>query len=205
MNMNENENILIELSQLVPVLEGSSNKMPYRIPDLYFVSFPDAMLLLAKKQANSNEVQNELVEIAPLLNSISKKPIQALPDGYFSQINIPVNQANLPIVKKMPIRKIVSYAAAAMVAGMLVLGGFLFTNKAKNLKEFQQYSKININQGIDDLSDEEIQNYINSSADLAGASQNFVFDETEIESEEGSHYISDDELIQYLNEQNGKS
>ena len=52
----------------------------YRIPENYFEYLPAQILSQIQK---SNEVQDEMEAISPLLNAISKQPLFSLPEGIF--------------------------------------------------------------------------------------------------------------------------
>ena len=98
-----------ELEHIAPLLAKTSQVLPYTIPKHYFESFSDDLLerirqlemnmqapegyfeslpgiLLDKIRALEQE--DELDQVAPLLKTISRKPVQFVPGNYFEEFNI---------------------------------------------------------------------------------------------------------------------
>jgi len=90
---------------------------PYSTPSGYFDELPVAIKAKIEKLNPLREVQNELEEIAPLLNTINKKPIYTVPPLYF---DLPINPIREPeATEKKTLKlgtrtKILRYAAAAV-------------------------------------------------------------------------------------------
>ncbi len=201
--MNQQNNIREELKLIAPLVASINNKMPQQLPLGYFDSFAQKILFLAKEQSNNKDDGNELIDIAPLLNQISREPIQSLPQGYFNSFNV-----NLPkqksIVVKMPLmRKWMTYASAAVVAGILLTAGFLYTNKGNHSFDYDKYSKINITTAMNNLSEDELVNYINAASSL-NLGHSSIDAELINENEGNFENIVDDEMLQYLNENGEK-
>lgn len=195
--MEENKHINSALNELSPLLEGISKTMPQTVPLGYFDSFADKMLILAKKSSIS--VEAELDSIAPLLNTIAKRPVQSLPEGYFKDFQIAQKQETA-IVRMPRLRKWMSYAAAAMIAGILITAGFIFNNNNSKSFDYAYYSKIDVPAALNQVTDDELQNYLNTTALLSGTEQLTIPEEVENIDQGNFQQISDDELNEYLKE-----
>lgn len=195
--MEEDKHINSALNELSPLLEGISKTMPHTLPLGYFESFAGNMLTLAKDSSIS--VEAELETIAPFLNSISKKPVQALPEGYFNDFQV-AQKHETRIVQMPRLRKWMSYAAAAMIAVILITAGFIFNNKNSKSFDFDYYSKMDVPAALNQVTDDELQNYLNSTASLSGTEQLTIPDEIENVNQGNFQQISDDELNEYLKE-----
>jgi|694.fasta_scaffold00864_16 hypothetical protein len=195
--MEENKHINSALNELSPLLEGISKTMPQTVPLGYFDSFADKMLILAKNSSIS--VEAELDSIAPLLNTIAKRPVQSLPEGYFKDFQIAQKQETA-IVRMPRLRKWMSYAAAAMIAGILITAGFIFNNNNSKSFDYAYYSKIDVPAALNQVTDDELQNYLNTTALLSGTEQLTIPEEVENIDQGNFQQISDDELNEYLKE-----
>ncbi len=203
MKMNQQNTILDELKSISPFVASINNKMPQQLPDGYFISFAEKILVLAKQQSGSLEASNELNDIAPLLNQLSRKPVQSLPQGYFESFNVSLPKQQATVIKMPLIRKWMTYASAAIVAGILVTAGFLYTDKSNLSFDYDQYSKININTAMNNLSEDELVNYLNSTSSLNGSHSSI---DTELINENEGNFenIANEEMLQYLNENGEK-
>jgi hypothetical protein len=155
------------------------------------------MLILAKNSSIS--VEAELDSIAPLLNTIAKRPVQSLPEGYFKDFQIAQKQETA-IVRMPRLRKWMSYAAAAMIAGILITAGFIFNNNNSKSFDYAYYSKIDVPAALNQVTDDELQNYLNTTALLSGTEQLTIPEEVENIDQGNFQQISDDELNEYLKE-----
>jgi hypothetical protein len=95
----------------------------------------------------NKEIIEELEQVAPLLNTIAKAPVQSVPDGYFDQFQVQIGPDHskteidaAPIVKMNTRGKWFSLAAAAVVIGILVIGGFNLVNQP--VSSIQEWSLI---------------------------------------------------------------
>ena len=193
--------MLEELKPIAPLLAGINNKMPQQLPVGYFETFAEKILVLAKTQ--SIEINNELDEIAPLLNQISRKPVHSLPQGYFESFNVQLPKVQATVINMPFVRKWMTYASAAIVAGILVTAGFLYTDKNSRSFDYEKYSKIDVAAALNNLSVDELETYLNSASSL-NISQASIDAELINEGEGNFEHIADDEMLQYLNESGEK-
>lgn len=154
------------------------------------------------------EIQEELEEIGSVLARIPRtNPYSPPPDGYFEQLTATmlqeVRQAKLvPLVAR---RSVWRMAAAAAIAGFLVLGGWLYLEKhSPGTNEVVADASIlpTLQKNIQQVSDSEMVNYVEG---------NDIVDPDEVSStvpikEEDLNLVfadvSDQELQQYLDQQN---
>jgi hypothetical protein len=166
-----------------------THAMAYNVPDGYFESLAGNILDKIRKQENPfNEVQAELQDLAPLLNAISRSNMYAVPEGYFDTVSFvpvakPAKVINLRYAKKWT-----QYAAAAMLAGILVLGGYLYTGK--NNTEYNTYSRMDVPGELDKLSETDLSAYLS----------NPESPEEDAVVKNNINSMSDEELNQYLSE-----
>lgn len=135
---------------------------------------------------NQEEILNELKAIAPILTEIDKTPVQSVPPDYFEQFEVLLPVKQTAVVKMPALRKWFIYASAAVVTGILITAGFVYTNRNKDSFEYDRYNSVNIDEALNNLTDEELQQYIYNAVALSGAGNMFSPDD--------ETYISDDNL-----------
>ena len=190
---------------LLPVVTAT-----YKVPENYFETLPQQIL---SQIQNSNEVLDEMELIAPILNTISKKTVFSLPEGYFNQLQPQIkSDAEAPVQAKLvtlkTYRRWLQYAAAAMVAGILISGAFLFTD-SNNYLEQEKKGRI-ILQGVPDTardagllkqdtdSIEEVADNISEDEKTGDKAMNKLG--KQVRSKSTLESLSDDELKKYLEE-----
>lgn len=182
------ENIM---SKILTIGLGEAKINPLTIPNGYFNNLSST--ILTKIKFEQNESFNELEEVAPLLNTISKQPIYSVPTGYFQQFNVtiaPAKKLKAPIFSFKNTRKWISYAAAAMMAGLLVTGAYLYTDRP---------ASFDLSKEVNKLSDEELNSYINSDHSVVITPDSInLGSSTDVQS--NLKLVSDEELKQYLDE-----
>jgi hypothetical protein len=169
--MESSSEILTELLEITPFL-GKAGVLgtPYVIPIGYFEDFADILRYRIQfeydgfGELKSESAPEEISEISPLLAGLKNKNPYQVPAGYFERLDskmqvsenlapklVSVPQSNKARKISIPMR-IVRYAAAACIVGML--GIFTF--------------KITHNRGVDPIrglttiSDQAIANYLDS-------------------------------------------
>lgn len=178
----------------------------YTIPENYFEEFPTTLMSTIRQQ----EVSDELEEVAPFLNQISKKVPYTIPEVAIIDIQAIVNDTvsvNETPVIQMPVRKNLKwmqYAAAAVVVGVLITVGILYTNNS--IESIQQngttYAQMDIPAEMSKLSEDELSTYLSATEKLvvtAGERDQILIDELP-DIDEHIQLMTDDELKQYLNE-----
>jgi len=161
----------------------------------------------------NKEIIQELEQVAPLLNTIAKKPVQSVPAGYFDHFQVQIAQDNSNIqatgarvVNMNTSRKWYTLVAAAVVIGILVIGGFNLVNQptiSSNpalVINMEQIAKIDINQSVQALSNDAIDEYLKTANALAGPENSLHQYTVDAISETTVAEISDEELQLYLSE-----
>ncbi len=164
---NFHQQILLSIHKNFTSQLPSNKNNPYQIPENYFNSFADKVLALAKNNHNNTKnITEELSQIAPTLNIISKKQVYTIPANYFNDSNNVVSKIkNKPSTKIINIRKWVVYAAAAILTGFTVVGVINFLQPTNN---------VNIKSAIANVSDDELNDFLNDnkSATYAAVNEN---------------------------------
>jgi hypothetical protein len=181
-----------EIEALSPVLGKLNKSNPYTLPTGYFEELATNITDGAKAIELVNE---ELENLSPLMMSLKNKNVYEAPETYFDTLATTIltrskQQQPAKVVSMNFGKKIMRYAVAAVIAG-LILGGWFYQNpgvdptdpvsviKKVSDKELQEYVENqntvleeNTSEGIAeidaadvkemlaDVSDEELQNYV---------------------------------------------
>lgn len=209
--MTNRSEILNELLELSPELARLNPQNPYKVPSGYFEGLTAAVMTRVKAEGASASEELEL--LSPLLNKLDKKAPFTVPDSYFGELT--ANTLN-KLGKKEPAKiisasftkRIFRYAAAAVVIGLIAAGTWLFVKQPSiNTDTAQKENSTvenNILQKIQDISDSEMNNYIE------GSSNNFfAFENTnpgaDIKDDDVALMLAnvpDEELQQYIEQHN---
>ena len=189
------------------LMPGLANTNAYQVPSGYFDGLANYILSKVKQpNVTSNEVSTELEKIAPLLNTISKEEIYRVPAGYFEQpqfISSVISQKKQAgVVRLKTARRWMQYAAAAVVAGILVTGAFLFTDNNSYL-EYEKFNHLDVSSGLNKVSEDELVKYLNSPEHYVATTPESTIsagEETLSDVKTNIQLLSDEELDQYLKE-----
>jgi len=174
--MEENNHILQELQELTPGLTWPSKGMPFQLPNGYFEALPDRL-------------QAVMDPVLPIGELGSGQPF-SVPDNYFQQLSNRIldQTQSTPAAdtgRLFPLyyKKIVSYAAAATIGGVLVAAAFLFTDSRPSRMPLQP-------------------NVTVSAQESSIASHTIVAPENDLYREitKKMHAVSDEEINSYLEE-----
>ena len=169
-----------------------TNLTPYSIPELYFENLSAIILQKTKQTKSLNTVVDELDNIAPLLNTISKEQIYSIPQGYF--INTPSIESQTHQKQGKLIAfyftKIYKLAAAAVITGIVATGSYIFMSKENTV---QQAIIEASNTELKKLSEADIVDFL---ADPGVA--NLLSPRPATEIHDAVKEISDDEIKQFL-------
>lgn len=141
------------------------------VPTGYFEQLSDSILSKIKAEENSEQEENY-----PVLKSLKDKNVFKVPDGYFDDLS-------RQIIAKTSVKetsKIVSigankwwkYAAAAIIAGLMMISVFYIFNSGGNqiseyLAASQQYqTSSQIKEGIAKLKEDDIVNYLETHGNI---------------------------------------
>ncbi len=154
--MEDKNEILEELELISPSLATPGRLHPFRVPDAYFEGLAASITANVKAETRISDGIADPFKVpegyfetlsdsilyhieakeTPLLQSINKKTVYSTPAGYFDQeIRIPLAEtAPTKIVQLKGYSRAIQYVAAAMLAGVLVTGAFMFTDSKEYLK-----------------------------------------------------------------------
>ncbi|MBX2930707.1 MAG: hypothetical protein KF781_02030 [Chitinophagaceae bacterium] len=170
---------------------------PFNIPENYFSTFPEKITkIIASQEDDFSTIEKELKEVAPLLNTISKKQVYSVPENYFGTLKITKLNTNIS-GKETSFRKWIVYAAAAIFIGVSVVGIINF---------IQPNNKINIQKEFANVADEELNDFLNTNKTTSYTSSTENDDITNlfvgIETEELSFYYKEQPQtdINFINE-----
>lgn len=171
--------------------------IPYKVEEGYFDNLSNNILQKIKASSTKlNVVSEELHQIAPLLNTISKAPVYNVPSGYFDNLKVPFGDK--PQAKVISLSKrIIKYAAAAVITGIVAFGSYVaMENNADTSKEQA------VNVAVRNLKDEEIIDYLKTTSTNAGAAGFSSSDKLAPahEIKQQLQEVPDDELQQYIKE-----
>lgn len=196
-----------ELEALSPLLVHLDKAPVFAKPSEYFEELPSDILA----GVNAIDFVNHELETLPgILNIVKNDNVYKVPDRYFERLPLQLLR-RVKETKKAPVllpgfrRRVINYAVAAMLTGVLAIGAWeFFQDKNENiagndLNEFEQI------RDKEKISDDEIVNYLEynstSESDISGDA---APDYKEVEVKELLADVPDEELQQYL-EQNAAS
>jgi hypothetical protein len=110
---------------------GLDKGMPYEIPASYFQTLPATALALNKNIENSSV--EEIERLSPLLSGLKNKETYSVPAGYFEELS-PISQEAGAKVIPLTRRSWFRIAAAALVAGALLISGLFVYNRGQQAR-----------------------------------------------------------------------
>ncbi|HEY1200182.1 MAG TPA: hypothetical protein VGE79_04330, partial [Niastella sp.] len=149
-----------ELEILSPLLSQLGKKMPFSTPAGYFNEVSEHAV--AGAQA-IDFVNIELENLSPLMQGLKRIMVYEVPAGYFNQLPGEVMKAikaqqPAKVISMSFTRRVLRYAAAAVVAGLIVTAGWMFLGKGRVVKPDGPTPELAYK--LDSLSDETLQKYL---------------------------------------------
>lgn len=207
---------------------------PYQVPLGYFQSFPNVMLVKVNPSIEENvpagyfdslptillqkikglEVKEELDVVAPLLNTVNKKPINYVPTGYFETLEPILPQATP--VRIISVRKKANWfksAIAACLIGTLGFTAYEIMDGGKPITTIQTASNeeidikipknINIDEELSKVDDDSLKDYLNN-VEMPTEQATVHFNEVNSgDVDEALQDISNEAIQQHLDETGG--
>lgn len=141
---------LLDISQTVAEL---TEQTPFHTPQAsYFENFPKGILQKIQEYEEDPSLD--------FLGNLDKEVPFKVPEGYFNQFKPPIPNKNIKSGQVIPFRRILRYAIAATIAGLLTVWGFMSDNK--NVME--SYPLVNVEANIDNISIGAYDSYLNEDA-----------------------------------------
>ena len=193
---------IMEKIRIEVVLQGGSGQA-YQAPEGYFEGLSENILAKIQQQPGaSSEVRAELEAVAPFLNTLGKQPLYTVPPGYFEQADFATTARNKQkeggIFKLKMAGRWMQYAAAALVAGVLVTGAFLYSDK-NDYAEYEKFNRLDIPAELNKVSEEDLGKYLDNHEHFVTAPEITAPAAQELADEnEPIKALSDEELGQYL-------
>lgn len=197
-----------ELESLSPLLSKLDKKTPFSTPAGYFEDLTGNVLSGMKAVDLVNE---ELENLSPLMERIRTQNVYRVPTGYFESLPVVIldkaKQHQPARVVSMTFRKkVMRYAAAAVVLGMIITAGVLFMNRQSSsitpgtIAQAEEKIQQETQSKVEGLSDDELLNFLeNQTAPLPEILNAAAI--AEIDSEDVKMMLADipdAELKQYL-------
>lgn len=205
----EAKNASEEITALSPLLAGINKRNPYSVPDGYFNRMEQKMTEGIQEHPDYQTAEEELNAISTLLNGLTKTTPYSVPEGYFENLGTAISKN----VKKKTGAKIVSlsnhrlyrYAAAAVITGIILLGGVLYLNQQNRqnnnpVEAGKAWSKIE--KQVEKISDKELKDFVQLTNTSDLSTQESIANKS-IASEDVNNLlkdISDKELQDFLDQ-----
>jgi hypothetical protein len=111
-------------------LSSLPKENPYTVAEGYFEGLADKIMDGIRNHPDYRTSKEELATISPLLESLNKRPVYSIPQGYFENFKVattPEQKTDSRVVS-LPQRRWFRYAAAAVLTGIIALAGLMVYN-----------------------------------------------------------------------------
>jgi hypothetical protein len=191
-----------ELELLSPLLGSMGKINPFSSPEDYFTDISDNIVAGVKAIAFVNE---ELENLSPVMMGLKNKQVYDVPEGYFETVPAVIlqkakEQQPAKLVGINFSKRIIRYAAAAVVTGFIVLSGYLYQNK--NAVPITDIAKATAK-----IPDQEIETFLNNNTVSLADTYADTLNTTTVEENGGADDtkdlladISDEELQKYVDQ-----
>jgi hypothetical protein len=189
-----------ELEMLSPLLKQIGKKTPFSMPEGYFSDLSDNAVAGAQAL---DFVQDKLS--SPLLDSLKNKHTYEAPAGYFEQLPQQMLQQVQPakVVSMRFTKRIMQYAAAAVVAGVMIMAGWMFFGNNTTATNGDLPPVVAAN--IDKIPDDMLENYIENQSILPAAENAIIASNDDFDANDMKDLladVSDEDLQRYIERYN---
>ncbi|HVG42654.1 MAG TPA: hypothetical protein VM888_13675 [Chitinophagaceae bacterium] len=194
------QNILQNINSANEPLKQVSPITPYKVEERYFDNLPENILQkIRNDKKKSTEIIDELKDIAPSINTISKSPVFSVPNGYFQNFNVSPERSIRPRTRLFVTSKQVTrYAVAAVITALMAVGVYLTIGKVDRRSREQA---VNVKSAVQSLRNEEIIEFLrmhaprNKTGNVSSQKKSAAF-----KYYESLKQMTDEEIQQYLQE-----
>jgi len=195
-----------ELESLSPFLSRIDKKMPFTVPQGYFEELSTAVTFNLANDPTGQEA------LSPLLAGLKDRQVYQAPDGYFAGLSAivlekvkPSASAPAKVISLGVRRNWWKYSAAAVVTGLVLTGGWLWTHTS--VTTGAGAASAEITKTLPTVSDQDIENYLDTNNvtnnvpmadDFANSTASLDITDNDIKSFLGD--VPDGELKQYIDE-----
>ena len=114
-----------ELKYLSPLLGSVSKEMPYSVPAGFFQDLSEDVLKKISEHEDYQTSEEEIEGLSPLLSSLKNRKTYSAPAGYFEKLETKIEKKETKVIS-ISRRRWYRLAIAAVVIGIVVIGGLLF-------------------------------------------------------------------------------
>lgn len=246
--MEKSTEILNELQSISPLIASLEQVNVLQVPDGYFTSFEQKILtsvLLQQvdkkeglqvpegyfdtlntrildriKNENTNEGDEEIKSLSPVLHSLKKNNVFTVPTDYFQNLSDKINSKVINKEAKVFTigfkKQWLKYAAAAVVSGVIAITSLQIFNNNNSANDsntitasakipeyiklsFQYKTSQDLNQGIASLTDDEIASYLEKSGSIIDDELLTTNTDTDKMPSPDDYLIDENALNNYLN------
>jgi len=196
--MKNTDIILTEMQSIAPSIAAIGITMPYTFDAQYFESLPEILLEQAQFVEN-HVITNSPYQVPP--NYFDGLPSQLLHRiAAETIVEAPIQKSPAKIVGFNQVKRWMSYAAAAILAGILITNAFLFTDKP-NYSDYEKYSTLDIPSTLNLVSDADLTNYIQNNSHTNGMEELVISENQALPNlSENINQLSNENLDAYLQE-----
>jgi len=133
---------LVKANESLTWLSSLPKETPFNVPAGYFDELDKKIMAFVSTHPDYQTSSEELASVSPLLSSISKRPVYSVPKGYFENFKPGVEEKKGTKVVSMTSRKWLRYAAAAVIAGVILTVGFTAFNNSNKSSAGNTLSKL---------------------------------------------------------------
>jgi hypothetical protein len=194
------DNATEELEILSPVLSQIGKKMPFSTPAGYF----DELGENAVEGAQAIDFVNGALEnLSPVMNSLKSVQVYEVPAGYFEQLPAQVLQAAkaqqpAKVVSISFTRRIIRYAAAAVVAGLIITAGWFYLGNGNKIIVKPDVAAAELDSISDEMLEKYLENQTAAPAETAIAATSAVDELNANDMKDMLADVTDEDLQQYL-------
>jgi hypothetical protein len=194
------DNATEELEILSPVLSQIGKQMPFNTPAGYF----DELGENAIEGAQAIDFVNGALEnLSPIMNSLKSVQVYEVPAGYFEQLPgqvLQVAKAQQPakVVSMSFTRRVIRYAAAAVVAGLIITAGWFYLGKSDKIIDKPEVAAAELDSISDEMLEKYLENQTAAPAETAIAATPAVDDLSANDMKDMLADVTDADLQQYL-------
>lgn len=167
------ETVSEEVTEKIATLHFSLISNTQSVPQGYFESLPTILLEKIRLQ-ESNEIDEELNDLSPVLSAITKQNLFTVPNTYFDEnlVNLPtlISNSSGKVIAMSQRKNLLKYAVAAVAAGLIGFMVFLGLPTAQNKTDFTITQSVmqdaknilkenNFDSVLDNIKPEEIEKY----------------------------------------------
>jgi major membrane immunogen (membrane-anchored lipoprotein) len=196
------DNVSDELEIISPFLSQIDKKMPFSTPAGYFDELGENAI--AGAQA-IDFVNGTLENLSPLMSGLRRMYVYEVPAGYFEQLPgevLKAVKAQQParVISMGFTRRVIRYAAAAVVAGLIITAGWLYVGN-RGIKDPNGFPPKELAK-LDSISDELLEKYLENQTPtpaetaIAATDANDEIDANDMKDLLAD--VSDEDLQQYI-------